>query len=72
MDDKESTYVFNALCSRVGERYRDFVLIVRDDPRGTIWRSSDSTWAIGAAERYIAGVFSTDHLNKTEQSREDD
>ena len=71
-DGKESMDAFKSLCARIGERYHDYLLIVRDDPRGTTWHSSDSTWAIGAAERYMAGVFSSDHLNKVEDRMMED
>ena len=57
------------LCSLVGEQFSDFLLIVRPDSKGLSWRSSDSTWALGAATRYIQGVKMGDTLEQADDYR---
>lgn len=44
---------FRDLAARVGEKYADFVIMVRDSKNRLIWKSSERSWAIGAMSRYI-------------------
>ena len=54
------------LCALIGERFDDYVLIVRDGPKSISWRSSDPTWAMGATQRYADGVKQSDRLTQSE------
>lgn len=50
---KESHEKFLDDVSRVGEHFEEFLLIVKPSRGNIDWRSSDRTWAVGAAERYL-------------------
>lgn len=45
--------------------YPEALLIVRDHEKGknTRWRSTDATWAIGAAMRYVENTEASDFLD---------
>ena len=59
----------NSLCANLGEHFEDFLVVVRPRRRTISWRSSDATWAIGAADRYISGVRMSDNLVQEEHFR---
>jgi len=44
--------------------------VAREGLRGISWRSSDATWALGAAERYARGVIDADFLQQEEHFEE--
>ena len=56
----------DSLRAKIGEHFGDYLLIVRIGSRGLSWRSSDPTWASGAAGRYITGVMDHDFLQQKE------
>lgn len=58
-----------ALCARLGEHFPDYLVIVRTGSRGLSWRSSEATWAMGAAERYAAAVKVSDSLEQADNFR---
>lgn len=55
-----------AMC---GEHFSDYLIIVRPDSKGLAWRSSNTTWGIGAASRYIHGVATADMLEQSDEYR---
>lgn len=43
------------IASNIGERWSDYLVIVRS--KGDfMWKHSDPTWGLGAAERYSASI----------------
>lgn len=49
--------------AKSGEHFQEYVVIVKA-PGGTIdWRSSDKTWAMGAASRYLELCHGEDNIN---------
>jgi hypothetical protein len=44
---------FDQVSALVGEHFRDYVLMARDEKNRLIWKSSDKTWAVGAMSRYM-------------------
>lgn len=54
---------FLDMVAKSGEHFQEYVVIVKT-PNGTIdWRSSDKTWAMGAAERYLNLCHAEDDIN---------
>lgn len=50
-------------CAKVGEHFPEFLMIVKTDEGFMDWRSSDKTWAMGAAERYLNLSHTEDETN---------
>lgn len=53
------------LCANIGERFIDYLLIVRDHDN-VVWRASDRTWAIGACDRYVDAALEDDRMGTEE------
>lgn len=49
---RDETDVLLDFAAQVGERFPDFVLIVRTRDGFTQWRASNIPWALGAIEQY--------------------
>lgn len=56
MAEDQDERVMRDIASRIGEKFPDYVLMVRV-PNGFLWKHSDATWAIGACERYTHGII---------------
>ena len=44
---------FKDAVASLGEQFKDYLLIARTSDGILLWRSSDKTWSIGAAGRYL-------------------
>lgn len=56
----------NAL-ARLGEHFQDYLLLVRRDGSELTWRTSDPTWAVGAAQEYNEHVKHAQALERQRQ-----
>lgn len=57
--------VIDAITARMGEFFKDYVVLVRTDkPGGVSWRSSDPNWAESAARHYVNYVQFGNHLQQ--------
>lgn len=54
---------FLDMVAKSGEHFEDYLLIVKTNNGTLDWRSSDKTWAMGAAERYINLGHAEDDIN---------
>jgi hypothetical protein len=51
------------MVAKSGEHFQEYIVIVKT-PNGTLdWRSSDKSWAMGAAERYLNLGHAEDEMN---------
>ena len=66
MNEEEAFKKFQEFAGKIAEQFPDFVLICRPPDGGTMWRSSDGTWALGATQRYIDHVREGDRLEVEE------
>lgn len=53
--------ILSNVAAQLGELGEDYLVMLRPSPRengvrGIVWRSSDPTWACGAARRYVNAV----------------
>ena len=55
------------LAANIAEHYGDYLVILRDPKGGLEWKSSDPTWAVGAAERYLGHVRTQDLWYQTQK-----
>lgn len=54
---------FLDMVAKSGEHFQEYIVIVKT-PNGTLdWRSSDKSWAMGAAERYLNLGHAEDEMN---------
>lgn len=44
---------FNSLTARLGEFYKDHLVIIRTGNGGVAWRASDPRWSESAAREYV-------------------
>lgn len=58
---------FDAEITRIGERYEQYLLIVRTEGGQMMWKSRDKTWAVGAATRYLN---CTEELDRIDERRD--
>ena len=68
-DRKRLETLLDDVAHRLGEHVADYLIVVRPSPRGISWRSSDCTWGMGAAERYVQAVRVGDNLDQAEDFR---
>lgn len=54
---------FLDMVARGGEHFSEYLMIVKTSAGSLDWRSSDKTWAMGAAERYLNLGLSEDDIN---------
>lgn len=54
---------FLDMVAKSGEHFEDYLLIVKTNNGTLDWRSSDKTWAMGAAERYLNLGHAEDDVN---------
>lgn len=54
---------FLDMVAKSGEHFEDYLLIVKTNNGTLDWRSSDKTWAMGAAERYLNLGHAEDDIN---------
>lgn len=55
------------ICSRVGEHFQDYVVIIRTEDGNVSWRASDPTWAEGAARRFFNYVQTANHFSAMDE-----
>jgi hypothetical protein len=51
------------MVAKSGEHFGDYLLIVKTNNGILDWRSSDKTWALGAAQRFINLGHAEDEVN---------
>ena len=68
MDEMDRFEDFGARCS---EHFREFLLLVKTKDGRMFWKSSDKTWAMGAATRYLNCSDETDREDEREMHRSD-
>lgn len=54
---------FLDMVAKSGEHFDDYLLIVKTNNGTLDWRSSDKSWAMGAAERYLNLCHAEDQIN---------
>jgi hypothetical protein len=54
---------FLDMVAKSGEHFGDYLLIVKTNNGILDWRSSDKTWALGAAQRFINLGHAEDEVN---------
>ena len=53
---------FERIISNLQEWFPDYYVAVRGEGSSAMWKSSDSTWAIGVCKRYLARQARLDEL----------
>lgn len=53
----------------IGEHCDDYLILARTGRRGLSWRSSDCTWAVGAAQRYAFSLEESDRIDEAESHK---
>lgn len=69
MQTKRQEQILDDVAHKLGEHFVDYLIVVRPEPRGISWRSSDCSWGMGAAERYALAVRAGDNLDQAEHYR---
>lgn len=72
MEEQEDADVsrLRKIAAQVGEHFGDFLIVARCRD-GMIWKHSDPTWGVGAAERYT-GIIKDQALIERIQSQMED
>lgn len=55
--------LFLDMIAKTGEHFEEYLVIVKAKDEMIDWRSSDKTWAMGAAERYLNIGHAEDEVN---------
>ena len=61
MSDREVVRM-DGICARLGEHFRDYVVIARADDGDVSWGASNHTWAESAAREYFNYVQMGNHV----------
>ena len=72
MTSEEDIKKFRDLIHLISEFFPEYVLIVKhSEGKGVIWKSSDSTWALGALERYRTCCDEKDRFDEKQQMEDE-
>lgn len=61
VDDRFKNFL--DMVAKTGEHFPEYIVIVKTHNGNLDWRSSDKTWAMGAAERYLNICHEEDGIN---------
>ena len=61
--EKEISDFKNRLSS-LAEHYTEYLVIVKTSENNLMWRARDTTWGVGAADRYLRCMDEIDRLDE--------
>lgn len=50
--------------AKFSAHYEQFFVVVKTPGKQLMWKSSDTTWAVGAAQRYISCMDEVDRISE--------
>lgn len=57
------------ICAQLGERFPEYLIVVKTEPGKIAFRFSEVTWAMGAVERVTSFLQSADDVISAEDDR---
>ena len=63
MDNNKALEQFKLDVAKFSGNYRDFLIVARNDEQ-LMWKSTDDTWGVGAAKRYMDVMAERDRLEE--------